>query len=295
MAAPKVNKPKPNVPPPPPKKGPTVHGKAALIPKHIPKQFTIGNLSRKGKKIILYSDSGMGKSTLGMLLDNPAFIAIDDGVYLMTHPVTGEKVQGPQGVETYQDVRDVFQSDILDPFDNIVIDTITDVQHAAIPWILMNNPKEGGKEKAENLEDYGWHKGYRHWYEAMEGLIFDLNRWLRKGKNIILLAQSTGIKMSSEYGDDYKKVGPDLYHEDKWSIYKLFTRWVDYILRINYTDMTVNDKKKRATGGSQRAVYLKPTVQYEAKSRIDYGDAYECVSFANKTDDSIWRLILDGD
>jgi len=290
MSVPKIAakvKPKTPVPPPKPVK---IGGKEAKTITRVPKDFKVVDYIRNGTKVMLYAQHGMGKTTLAMLLRNPIFLPLDDGVGFMQHPVTGERIKAIGDITEYQDVLDVLKTDVFEPYDEIVIDTITEVQRWQIPWMLANVKKQGGG-KAENLEDYGFHKGYRHWFETMEELLVSLTNWVRKGKRIILLAQSNAIKMSNEFGEDYKKVGPDLYHDDKFSIYNLVNQWCDYILRINHTDLVVNNKK--ATGGSRRAVYLHPTVQYEAKTRKDFND-YPCVTFENPQDDSIWRLLFNG-
>jgi len=279
---PKVSKP---VPKPPVK----VAGKTALTVKtaRVKKNFQIVDWNRAGKKVMVYGSSGLGKTTLAMLLDNPVFIGTDDGGGVMRHPVTGEKLKVVEGVEDYQDVRDVLQSDVLDPYDDIVIDTITEVQRWMVPYMLVNIKKQGGGN-AVNLEDYGFHKGYRHWFETMELLLSDLNQWVRKGKNVVLLAQSTGIRMTNEGGEDFKVAGPDLYHDDKHSILNLVTQWCDHIFRIHYTNIVVD--KKKVSSNNQRAVYIHPRAEFIAKSRTIPED-YPCVEFKDKTDDSIWRLL----
>jgi hypothetical protein len=158
---------------------------------------------------------------------------------------------------------------------------------------MLENVKKQGNGKAENLEDYGFHKGYRHWFETMELLLSDLNRWVRKGKNVILLAQETGIKMTNEGGEDYKIAGPDLYHDDKHSILNLVKSWCDHVFRINYTNLTVD--KKKAKGASQRAVYIHPRAEFIAKSRTISAIDFPCVEFVDQKDDSIWRLLFGGE
>ena len=290
MPAPTVKtSPKKPAPPKPPKPVVKVAGKVALTVNRVPKDFKIVDWDRAGTKVMLYGGSGMGKTTLAMLLNDPVFIGTDDGGGIMRHPVTGEKLKVVEGVEDYQDVRDVIHSGVLDAHNDIVIDTMTEVQRWMVPYMLTNIKKQGGGN-AVNLEDYGFHKGYRHWFETVELFLSDLNPLVRKGKNIILLAQSTGHKMTNESGEDYKIAGPDLYHDDKHSILNLVKSWCDHVFRINYTNIAV-DKKKVSTN-DQRAVYIHPRIEFIAKSRTISQD-YPCVEFKDKTDDSIWRLLFN--
>jgi len=281
---PKITK---TIPKPPVK----VAGKTALTVTTIKakKNFQIVDWDRAGKKVMVYGGSGLGKTTLAMLLGDPVFIGTDDGGGVMRHPVTGERLKVVQGIDDYQDVRDVLNSDLFESHQDIVIDTITEVQRWMIPHMLVNIKKQGGGN-AINLEDYGFHKGYRHWFETMELLLTDLNQWVRKGKNVVLLAQATGIRMTNEGGEDFKVAGPDLYHDDKFSILNLVTQWCDHIFRIHYTSVVVDKKKVSST--NQRAIYIHPRAEFIAKSRTISED-YPCVEFKDKTDDSIWRLLND--
>ena len=294
MSAPQVKtKPKKPAPPKPPKPVVKVAGKEALTVKRVPKDFKIVDWDRAGKKVILYGDSGMGKTTLGMLLGNPAFIGTDDGGGIMRHPVTGAKLKVVSNIEDFFDVRDALASNVFDPYDEIVIDTITEVERWSIPYILatVKKSKQDGGGDAKHLEDYGWHKGYRHRFEAMELLLSDLNRWVHKGKTVVLLAQSNAAKINNDGGTDYLKAAPDLYHAKSESILNLVSQWADHVFRINHTNLVVN--KSKVSSNEQRAVYIHGRVEFMAKSRTISQD-YPCVEFKDKTDDSIWRLLFDG-
>ena len=293
MRAPQVkNQPKKPTPPKPSKPVVKVAGREALTVKRVPKDFKIVDWDRAGSKVMVYGGSGLGKTTLAMLLNDPAFIGTDDGGGIMRHPVTGAKLKVVDQIEDYQDVRDALNSDVFANNNDIVVDTITEVQRWMVPYMLDNVKKQGGG-KAENLEDYGFHKGYRHWFETMELLLSDLNRWVRKGKNVILLAQETGIKMTNEGGEDYKIAGPDLYHDDKHSILNLVKSWCDHVFRINYTNLTVD--KKKAKGASVRAVYIHPRAEFIAKSRTISAADFSSVEFKDQKDNSIWRLLFGGE
>lgn len=292
MPAPKISTAKPPVKTPVTKRPVTVAGKPAktVSATRVKKNFNIVDWDRAGCKVLLYAKSGMGKTTLAMLLNDPVFIGTDDGGGIMRHPVTGEQLKVVDQIEDYQDVRDAINSDVFANNQDIVVDTITDVQRWMVPYMLENITIQGGG-KAKNLEDYGYHKGYRHWLETMELLLSDLNQWVRKGKNIILLAQETAIKMSNEGGEDYKIAGPDLYHDDKCSILNLVKSWCDHVFRINHTNLAVD--KKKAKGATERAVYLHPRAEFIAKSRTISEKDFPCVEFKNQEDDSVWRLLFN--
>lgn len=294
--------PKKNIPPskPPkrPKAGPKVHGKdAATVPTRVAKQFTIKPWSAEGEgeKIILSGASGMGKTTLAALLERPVFIGADDGGRKIQHPVTGEDLIYVPEVTDFQDVRDLLHSDTFDQSDctDIVFDTLTVI---AGPWAVaytlqtVKKGKEDGYSFAKHLEDFGWHKGYRHWFETVEVFINDCDRHVRAGRNIVFLTQETGHKISNAEGEDFLKVGPDLHHDKQYSILNYVVSWMDHVFQIAYANVIV--KKSKANSTNERAIFIQPTASRIAKSRT-IGPEWTSVEFKDKTDDSIWRLLKD--
>lgn len=275
----------------------TVAGKPAktVSAARVKKNFSVGKPDRRGKKIIVYADSGMGKTTVAMLLNDPIFVPTDNGVDVMVHPVTGEQLNIVKPyVRDFYDIRDVINSNTFDPHEDIVFDTVTEVVRWAAPYTCetVHKSKSEGGGTAKHLEDYGWRNGWRHWFETMELFLSDLNQWVYKGKNVVLLAQSNAAKINNDGGADYLKAAPDLYHGKSDSILNLVTQWSDHIFRINYTNLVV-DKQKVSTS-EQRAIFIHGRAEFMAKSRTISSD-FPCVEFKDKTDDSIWRLLFGGE
>lgn len=244
--------------------------------------------SNEGEKIIIYADTGMGKTTLAALSPNPVFIGLDDGGRRIKHPVTGEPLQHIESVESYEDIRNVLQQ--IDVFDNsttIVIDTVTILQDLAIPYMLATIPKENG-DKATNIVAYGYNKGYQHLYDLMKFILQDCDALVRTGKNVILIAQATPNRISNPGGEDYLRDGPRLY-AGKPSTEALYCEWADHILRIDYQNVWV--KEKKVVGDTTRVIFTKPELYFRAKSRtVDE----PVISFENQQDDSIWKFIFGG-
>ena len=85
--------------------------------------------SEEGKRIILYGDSGMGKTTLAATLPNPKFVDFRGGSDKIKHPITGGKLTHIPDVKTFEDVRAVCrQPGLLMPGDTFVVDTGTDFE-----------------------------------------------------------------------------------------------------------------------------------------------------------------------
>jgi hypothetical protein len=263
--------------------------------------FTVGTLdgSNEGTKTLLYANNGMGKTTLAAMAPDPLFIPLDDGARLTTNPKTGEKLRGIQGhIEAFEDLRDVFHSTSLFPSGStLVLDTVTKAEPLAVAYLLRT--LKVGNALAENLEDYGYGKGYVHLTDTMRLLLTDLDPLVRKGVNIVLLAQQGQATVSNLEGIDYAQDGPQLTSQPKGgaNVRAEVCGWVDNIFRIGYPEVSVVKANKqasrgKASGETTRQVYTEPAVWYVAKNRMN-GQLPAVISFSSRDDDSLWRGLAD--
>jgi len=249
--------------------------------------------TKRGKKIIVYGVTGIGKTTLTALTPNPAFISLDGGADEIKHPITGESLRGINA-ESFAEVRGILQSTgTFNSTDTVIIDHTTELQHLAQAYMFQTIQVQGGKT-AKNIEEYGYHKGYRHWVDTMRLILSDCDRWVRAGKNVILIAQSSIIKWTQSGTEDFVMEGPDLYHDKKESILTAYMAWADHIFRVGYANTVVEDGKVSPV--KERAVFIHPDATFFAKSRtIPSGkDGYDVVTFNKPSDDSVWRLLFGG-
>lgn len=244
----------------------------------------------RGEKIIVYGDSGMGKTTLVSLLGNVAFIGTDDGGAKIKNPLTGKPLFHVPDVETFQDVRTVLQSpDIFEGYDYIVIDTITRLESWAETWMMSNIPGPKGKV-VKNIEGYGYNKGYRHLYDTFRLILQDCDNLVRRGKSVIFIAQNDSSRVANPGGDDFLKDGPRLY-AGKPSNQAQVVEWVDHVFKIGYVDLQVEEKK--ASGTTDRVVYIHPEVYFVAKSRT-ISPEFPVVNFETPQDDTVWKFLFPG-
>lgn len=246
----------------------------------------------RGTKIIVYGASGMGKTTLCTLAPNPVFLATDDGIDDILHPITGERMPTYR-VETFQDLKNILaQPDLFANFDTIVLDTMTMAEELAVPWVLDNIKTDGGTY-AKTLEHFGWGKGYFHLSEADNDIKHALQKLVNQGKNVIVICQLIATKRSEAGVDDYLKDIPKLVYKPnvKATAALDFVEWADHVLKLGYGDLKVN-KSKRASSSGDRVVFVQPEVHFEAKSRTIPG-RFPVVSFDDPTDASIWEFIFE--
>ena len=252
-------------------------------------KITAGERPTDGKKILIHADSGMGKTTLASLAPGPVFIGLDNGgVGIKVYNRVGDN---DNPVETYLDVRAALQASIYDDYESVVIDTVTILEEWAEQHVLDTITNDNG-EKMSSIVKYGWSNGYKHLYDMMKLILQDCDALIRKGKNVILIAQSTPHNVPNPGGEDFIRQGPRLVSRKNANVEALYCEWADHIFHIGYQFLNV-DKKKKATGSGGRAIFVHPEPHFRAKSRT-LGLDKAVVSFEDPTDDSIWTFLFGG-
>jgi len=248
--------------------------------------------ANEGEKVMIYAVTKMGKTTLASLAPDPALIGVDDGGRKIKHPITGADLNHVPGIESFQDVRSALQSNVFDDCRSIVIDTITFVEHWCEQYVLATvpKPKSQGGGSAKNIHDYGYHEGFKHLQNAMDLLLPDFDRWVRKGKNIIILAQETTHKWKTSDVEEFLMAGPALYHSRSASVALSYMSRMDHIFRIAYNNRIV--EKGRIAPVQERAIFVQPDATFFAGSRGEWAKDYPVVSFNKPSDASIWNLMF---
>ena len=269
---------------------PTIPRQSANVPMPA-KQFYVDNWNggTEGEKIIIYADSGMGKTTLASMAPNPVFIGLDNGGRKIKHPKTGQTLKFIPDIETFQDVRTVLQQEELwVDHQTAVIDTVTILEELAIPYVLENIPNDKGVTM-KNIIQYGYNKGFRHLYDVMKLILQDCDVLVKKGKNIIFIAQENAMRVPNAAGEDYLRCGPRLTSNKEANVEGLYCEWADHVMRVAFNSTSVKDKK--VTASDERVVYVKGEAYFRAKSRTLPHDI-SCVTFESPNDDSIWKFIF---
>ncbi len=264
------------------------------------KKFSAGvSASNRGQKIIVYGNSGIGKSSLVALAPTPIFIPLDDGSVNLRDPYTDEKVQQVQDANgeppcTFAETRTALQQySIYDNFETVVIDTATVLQDLSHQYMFDTIPHEKGNT-VTSIEGYGYGKGYTHLYDVMKLVIQDCDELIRRGKNVIIIIQCTLATVANAAGDDYVCDAPQLYPGNKIapSVRDLYIQWADHVLFVNHANTAVKDKKIK--GDVTRAVFTQGQLHFKAKTRVlASGEVIPgVICFDDVKDDSIWQMIF---
>ena len=270
---------------------------------HIPKTFTIQPWTDagEGRKVVVYSKSGGGKTTLASMAPNAVFLGIDDGGRKITNPITGRPIDAVPGVSSYQDIRDALnQPNLWTEGQTIVIDTLTKVEELTTNHLVETvTDARGGKVK--NFRSFGW-DGERHLLDATRLLLTDLDAHVKAGRNVIILCQLAQVTVANAEGYDYLEDGPKLQHRKDCSCRTEVIEWADDVARIGYLDLDVRkddakDKAGKVVNASEaaRAIFTGGAQHYIAKSRPVSGHRIPSViGFDNPADDSLWQFLFHG-
>lgn len=270
------------------------------------KTFSIGTqeTGTEGEKIILYSKTGNGKTTLASMAPNPVFISFDNSTQRIINPKTGEKCNIIPGITGFQDMRDALhQKDLFPEGCTIVVDTWSKGESVAEQYIFDHYPAPGKQaSRANHMRAYGW-DGPAHQLDVTRLMLTDFDPHIAAGRNVILLCQQGQVTISHSAGMDYLEDGPKLQHTKQYSSRMEVCEWADHVLRIGYQDFEVtadNDKARigKAGGSMVRAVFSGGAAHYLAKTRPLARHGMKTIppliSFSEKTDDSLWMMLFEG-
>lgn len=231
------------------------------------------------QRVVVYGPGGIGKSSLAALAPSPVIIDIEQGTRELD-------VQRIEGIETLDELRGVLQSDILDGFKTVIIDSATKAEELAVSHTLATVPHEKG-HKVDSLEGYGFGKGLHHVYDTFLRLLSDLDAQIRKGRNVILIAHDCIENVPNPVGDDWIRYEPHLQRpkSGKASIRNRVVQWADHVLFLGY-DVVAKDGKGK--GGGTRTIYPTELPSHVAKSRV----ISDPIPFMSAEDGAVWDLIL---
>ena len=296
--SPTPSPPKPAAPAPLPAARPAPQGRTAG---RTVKSFSVATFAadNEGEKLIVYGPSGIGKYTLASTAPNTIFISADDGARRILHPVTNEPLQQIPGIDCWEDLRDALAQDGLIPAGStLVLDTITKLQEWIEGFCVRTVKMKG--QSVDSFRKFGW-DGADLIVEQVRLLMSDLDRLVRQGSNVILLAQQGQIKRSSSDSADYLEDGPFVLHSNRSSAREELKQWCDHVFRIGYADYDVTKAEGERAGkvsqtDTTRVIFTTGSLSHTAKTRRlkDGFKLPDVISFAEESDGSLWAYLFGG-
>ena len=221
------------LPPPPAQKPPPSVSAQEEASRKFP--VTSGKIDAP-QKIVLYGAGGIGKSTLAALAPGAVILDIESG----TRDLDAERIEN---IQSFAVLRACLQGDALDGYRTVVIDSATKAEELAIAQTLETVKHEKGAT-VSSIEGYGFGKGYQHVYDTFLLLLSDLDRQVRAGRNVVLIAHDCIDNVPNPTGDDWIRYEPHLQRprSGKASIRNRVVQWADHVLFLGY-DVVSEDGK----------------------------------------------------
>lgn len=217
------------------------------------------------RRVMLYGVHGIGKSTFGANAPNAVFIPTEDGLANI------DCARFPLA-ESYDDVMQALMelySESHD-FQSVVIDSLDWLERLIWAQVVrIRGPH--AKIPVENIEDFGYGKGYTYalepWKEILDGLGALRNE---RQMTVILLAHAKIERFENPETDAYDRYSPRLNKHAS----AMVQEWCDEVLFATYsvhtkqTDEGFDRKRTRGIGSGDRILRTTERPAHMAKNRL---------------------------
>ena len=259
--------------------------------------MTLNTTKTTGKppRILIYGPQKIGKSSFGALADKPVFVQVEDGL-------DGISVDSFPRAYSFEEVMSNLQSlaEQEHSFNTVVVDSLDWLEPLVWKETVSRVPYGDKGKKVENIEDYGYGKGFAHAMDVWKDYL-DMLDYLRNERNmtVIQIAHAQIRKFENPETDIYDRYEIKL---QKSAAAKMMEH-SDIILFANYFVGVKKEEKsmskegrKRAVGSGERVLYTEERPAFMAGNRyslpseipFDKNGAYwqtiaEAVPFFNST------------
>lgn len=207
------------------------------------------------QKTVIYGAEGIGKSTLAAQFPNPLFFDLEDGTaHLSVRRLT--RTELPSCAAVRAALREIAQAG-PEVAGTVVLDTVDWLEAMAAEEVIA----EANDSKITSIESFGYGKGYTHLKEKLTMVLADLDRCIRAGQHVVLLAHSRVARHEPPDSAAFDR------YELKMSkqVAPLIKEWADCLLFGNFVTLVTDGK---GVGGKKRRLWAERTAAIEAKNRV---------------------------
>ena len=215
-------------------------------------------------RLLFYGPAGVGKTTLAQEFPDPIFLQTEDGT-------PGDVELNTFGLlKSYGEVMEaigvIYDQNL--PFKTVVLDSMTEMQRLIFAETCARGDEKGNQK--QNIEDFGYGKGYVYAQRVTQELVEALNL-LRRDRNmaIILICHSTVERFDDPESVSYDRYDLDLHNKIKGMIERdmdgIFL--LKHKVSIEKEEQGFNKERALAKGGSQVWLHANPKPAFVAKNR----------------------------
>jgi len=207
------------------------------------------------QKTVIYGAEGIGKSTLAAAFPNPLFLDLEDGTaHLSVRRLTRTEIPTCEAVRAA--IREIAQAG-PEVAGTVVLDTVDWLESMAAEEVIA----EANDSKITSIESFGYGKGYTYLKEKLTMVLADLDRCIRAGQHVVLLAHSRVARHEPPDSAAFDR------YELKMSkqVAPLIKEWADCLLFGNFVTLVTDGK---GVGGKKRRLWAERTAAIEAKNRV---------------------------
>lgn len=204
-------------------------------------------------RLILSGPEGIGKTTFASKFPDPLFISSENGM-------TGFENIPHIEPESFDDVMQLVDTLIIDKagYKTLVIDTVDWLERMIHKSLIIRDGKN-------NIEDYGYGKGYKLSEGFLVQLLSKLDQLRNKGVGILLLSHVQIRTFNSPDGESWER------YENKG--HKGFTgilrEWPDACLFATYQVFRKGTDLKSKLIGGERILHTSWSPGWDAKNRLN--------------------------
>ena len=207
-------------------------------------------------RVVVYGNSGVGKSTFAAAAPNPVFLLGEDGAGFLSVPAFPRPLYWADVLEAVQEL-----TDMETPYQSLVIDTADGIEPLCVEHVC----RVGGKK---NLEDFGFGKGQILALEEWRKLLLKLEALQAKRRmNVIILAHAVAREFKDpDYESSWKRWTLNL----STKIAELTASWTDALLFATHEAVTKKDGfKVRGYATGERLLYTTWAGSRDGKNRYN--------------------------
>jgi len=223
-------------------------------------------IQERGKLIIIYGAPGVGKTTLASQMPSPVFLDFEHG----TDQIKCAKIH----MSAYSDYENAMRTVYKEPFQTIVIDSLTSFERRIIEFIC-------NERKIKTLSRAGFGQGFQDLKEHWQKILKPIDAMLAANKNVILLGH-TRIRVVQDpvLNEGYDRLEIDINKDSMQTLVSVSD--VIALMRQDFI-VTEEDGRSRAVGDGKRVLLTADRPGYIAKTRCATKEKIICnKDFFNK-------------